>query len=133
MHGLQMTSKTIFKQNCSLQQHGIFGARNNYATTPKHEDTRHGCQIDMILNKYELRKHPKTYWNTINQAWQAAIKLSRLSQNLGRQKHHHVAAFGGTKQHAYQLHYVYKDHGHVVDIAYIKQLHWSISIGGMDQ
>ena len=34
------------------------GARNKYATTPKHEDKRHGCKIDMILNKYELRAHP---------------------------------------------------------------------------
>ena len=57
----------------------------------------------MILNKHELSAHPKTYWNTIKQAWQVAINLSRLSQNLGRQKHHHDATFGGTKQHAYQL------------------------------
>ena len=87
----------------------------------------------MILNKHELRTHPKACWNTFKQAWQVAIKLSRLSQNLGRQKHHHDAAFGGTKQQAYQLHWACKEHGHVVDISYNKQLHWSNSIGGMDQ
>ena len=81
----------------------MFGARNNYASSLKHGDKGHGCAIDMILNKHELRTHLKTHWNTINQAWQVAIKLSRLSQNLGRQKHHHDAAFGGTKQQAYQL------------------------------
>ena len=99
-----MASKTIFTQNDILQPHGIFGARNNYATSLKHGDEGHGCEVDMLLNKHELITHPKTYWNTINQAWQVAIKLSRLSQNLGRQKHHHGAAFGGTKQHAYQIH-----------------------------
>ena len=98
-----MACKTIFTQNCSLQPHGIFGARSNYATAPKHGDKGHGCEVDMMLNKHELRTHPKTYWNTINQAWQVAINLSRLSQNLGRQKHHHDAAFGGTKQLAFQL------------------------------
>ena len=82
----------------------MFGAINNYATALKQGDKGHGCEVYMILNKHELRTHPKTYWNIINQAWQVAIKLSRLGQNLGRQKHHHDAALGGTKQHAYQLH-----------------------------
>ena len=63
----------------------MFGARNNYATALKHGDKGHGHEVDMLLNKYELTTHPKTYWNTINQAWQVAIKLSRFSQNLGRQ------------------------------------------------
>ena len=67
------------------------------------------------------------------EAWQVAINLSKLGQNLGRQKHHHDAAFGGTKQQAYELQQVYKEHGHVVDISYSKQLHWGNSIGGMDQ
>ena len=78
-------------------------ARNNYATALKHGDKGHGHEVDMICSKHELRTHPKACWNIINQAWQVAIKLSRLSLNLGRQKHHHDAAFGGTKQHAYQL------------------------------
>ena len=64
---------------------------------------KHGHEVDMLLNKYELRTHPKACWNTFKQAWQVAIKYSILSQNLGRQKHHHDAAFRGTKQQAYQL------------------------------
>ena len=81
----------------------MFGAINNYATTLKHGEKGHGHEVDMLLNKHELRTHSKACWNTFKQAWQVAIKLSRLSQNVGRQKHHHDAAFGGTKQQAYQL------------------------------
>ena len=62
-------------QNCSLQQHGIFGARNDYATAPKHGDKRHGCEKDMIHHKHELRAHPKPCRTTIKQAWQVAINL----------------------------------------------------------
>ena len=56
--------------NSATQQ---FGARYIYATAPKHDNKRHGCEIDMILNKHELRAHPKTCWNTIKQAWQDSI------------------------------------------------------------
>ena len=45
----------------------------NMLQHPKHEDKRHGCEIDMILNKHELRAHLKTCWNTIKQAWQDSI------------------------------------------------------------
>ena len=58
-------TKQDITTSCPKQQHSNFGARYIYATTPKHDNKRHGCEIDMILNKHELRTHPKTCWNTI--------------------------------------------------------------------